>query len=210
MSKSFSRCLRRSAIADSWACVVSTWSGCATWCSQAVPSLSSPSRVTRTLVPHPHQHRVLAVRPHFSTICSVCSEISGFAFQGARASFPTLICHWCLLFCNWIVQGVSLLVIWAASFCYSFVEMPYKFWEHYRSLIQLELILCECWEVRIHFPVIYFFSLLYFQHPGILFLFYFASKYHHVSGLVLYSKLIALAFKNISNNYRIDKHVIML
>ena len=104
------------------------------------------------------------VRPSFSPIHSFCVEIwRGLLSKVAWVSFPVLICHWCFFLCNVTVHGVSLLYIWDVSFCYWFVDIPYKFWEHYRSLVQLEWILRECWWVRINFFVIYLFSFFIFN-----------------------------------------------
>lgn len=128
------------------------------------------------------------------------------------------------LFLCWLATGASFSVTWL------FRVVPY-FWfglflllickdsilGTFISLIQLELVLFECWEVRINFCLSYLFSVFYCQHSWhIIFLFcfvlFFASKYNYISGLGLYSKLSVFFKKNyyISDNYGIIRNVIMV
>lgn len=120
-------------------------------------------------------------------VTSLFAHLFGMNLRGFSCSpmsvsiFPKLIRHCCFLL--WDVTD-HFFLDW-------FVEILGTF----RSLLQLELMLCEFWDIRINFYPIYllsFFFFFFFYIPGILFLF--SSKYHHISGLILFGKLSAFVF----------------
>lgn len=187
MREFLSRCIPRSTVAGSWAWVASTWLDChiVFW------SCSTPF-----YTPSSSDEFLFHILTFFTHLLGLWWNLIWVLLSSEQEH----------LFLCWLAIGVSFSVIWL------FRVFPY-FWfgpflsltcrnsihilGTFRSLIQVELVLCECWEVRINFCL--FFSFFYFQHSWhfifvLLFIYLFASKYNHISVLVLYSKLSAFFF----------------
>ena len=120
------------------------------------------------------------------------------------------------LFLCWLAIGVSFSVIWLLRvFPYfwfgPFLSLTCRNSIHilgtFRSLIQVELILCECWEVRINFCLTFFFHSFIFNIPGILFLFIYLFIYLLLNTtiyLYLYFTANSVLFSFLKKNYYIN------